>query len=230
MIIVAGDSNHDLEYQTKSGLDYKLNLWFEQLDLDVKNLSRRGAGNDIICNSVLRAVKENSNVDHVYVFWSEWYRVFKIPVISYNKFIGNPLKKIVPAEKGSEYENWLYSICSGNLKQEFIEIVDENMNRFYLLQSALKKMNISYTFYQDLWPWPNMKYDKMFKAAKLIIEHPLHDLIDHDRFWGWPIHPHLGGKYISSLQIDQMSDTDIHYGQKTHDYLAKNIIEKGMNL
>ena len=231
MIIVAGDSNHDLKFQKRAGLDYKLTLWFEQLNLDVKNLSKCAAGNDIICNSVLKAVNENSNVDHVYVFWSEWYRVLKKPVLSYNQFV---TKKYFddgfPTEKGSQYQNWLYSISSGDLKQEFIETVNENMNRFYLLQSALKKMNIDYTFYQDLWPWPNMKYHKMFTAAKLIIEHPLHDLIDEDRFWGWPIHPHLGGKCISSLQIDQVSDTDNHYGQKTHDYLAKNIIEKGINL
>ena len=203
MIIVAGDSNHHPKYSdyTKNNIS----VWTDMLDIEVDNVSKSGVGNDFICDAVLRSIQQKQ-IDHVYVFWSEWYRVLKTP----NK----------------ESQEWLQTISD----EEFKQIANLNINLFYSLQSALKQMNLNYTFYQDLWPWPHMKIDKMFEAAKFIMQHPLYDLIDKDRFWGWPIHPDLGGRCLSNLQHDQLSDTNSHYGQKTHDFFAKNIIDKGMSL
>ena len=203
MIIVAGDSNHHPKYSNY--VKNNISVWTDMLNVEVNNVSKSGVGNDFICDAVLRSVQEKQ-IDHVYVFWSEWYRVLKTP----NK----------------ESQTWLKTISD----EEFKQIANLNIYLFYSLQSALKQMNLNYTFYQDLWPWPHMKIDKMLKTANVLMEHPLYDLIDKDKFWGWPIHPYMGGKCLVDLKVDDLSETNNHYGQKTHDFFAKNIIDKGMSL
>lgn len=210
MILVAGDSNHDKQYY-----DGKVKIWTEQIDADVLNVAKSGYGNDQICNAVIKAVEEN-NVDYVIVLWTIWYRVLKQPVKLWNRF--NELKSL---ENNKKYDDWL------NFDQCNDYVFSENMNRIYLLQSFLKNKNIPYTFYQDLWAWPNLQHEQNLDTAKQITNHPLYDLIDKDNFWGWPIFTWLGGKYLADLSVDRLSDTDAHYGQKTHDLFAK-LLMKGV--
>ena len=97
--------------------------------------------------------------------------------------------------------------------------------------STLKESNIDYTFYQELNPLPMIEYEQEMFATKFIFNHPLFDFIDKDRFWGWPILRFIGGKNLyDSVKLDDLTDTDSHYGQKTHDHYAEFIIQKGMDL
>ena len=211
MILIAGDSNHDQLWYGD-----KVKTWISQVDEnDILNVSQAGYGNDQICNAVIKAVEEN-DVDRGIVLWSQWFRVLKQPVKLYNRY--NELK---PLGNSKKFKDWLvFDQCSDY-------VTNENMNRFYLLQSFLKDKNIPYTFYQDLWPWPYLQHEQNLDTAKAITNHPLYDLIDKDNFWGWPILPWLGGKYLANLRVDSLSDTDLHYGQKTHNLLAK-LLMKGV--
>ena len=241
MIIVAGDSNHDPKYQTerhdwplyKGDESDPVKLWTEQVNADILNISKIGYGNDQICNAVIKAVEENNNIDHVIVLWSQWYRVLKRPLRLYNKFIkentsvnlDKTFEEISDHTQfgGSPFYQLIFAISNENAEY----ITNENIKTFYTLQSFLKDRNIPYTFYQDLWPWPYLQYEQNLDTAKLITNHPLYDLIDKDNFWGWPIHPYLSGKYLGNLSVDTLSKTDSHYGQKTHDLLAK-LLMKGV--
>lgn len=215
MIIVAGDSNHDPKY---SG--YRKNnitVWTDKLNVKVDNIAESGVGNDVICDNTLKAIREHDyKVDHVYVFWSDWYRVYKEQNRNHDV---------------EAYRKWQTDIVHGRLNADLETLINLNLKTFYTLQTALKESNIDYTFYQELNPLPMIEYEQEMFATKFIFNHPLFDFIDKDRFWGWPILRFIGGKNLyDRVKLDDLTDTDSHYGQKTHDHYAEFIIQKGMDL
>ena len=129
MIIVAGDSNHDPKY---SG--YRKNnitVWTDKLNVKVDNIAESGVGNDVICDNTLKAIREHDyKVDHVYVFWSDWYRVYKEQNRNHDV---------------EAYRKWQTDIVHGRLNADLETLINLNLKTFYTLQTALKESNIDFS-------------------------------------------------------------------------------------
>ncbi len=260
MIIVGGCSFTDKNYPSRAKpkpLNFK--MWPEVIGelhgCEVINTAKCGFGNMAIYHETLDAIiKHKDNIKHVYVMWSEWARQdFLLNDYSYNITQADGTKTkitkrfdtMIPRAENDEYNKtqmWYRKTFnfSGSIQHAYPtidSIMDTNLNYIYSMQSVCESLNIPYTFAQAIKPIPAFDFNINDHArdnglAIKIIEHKTTELINADRFWGWPIVPEIGGFNALSFLKKARGETgykvsleDSHPNEQSHALLAKELYD-----
>lgn len=232
MIIVGGCS-----YTDKSYYDFKVwpTILGEIKKCEVINTAKAGHGNRAIFHNTLQAIQNNLNkVEHVYIMWTAFDR---------QDFLTQPDWKTISVttndydytyEKANKLYNEFLSQDFPNLKQ----IINNNLNYIYAMQSICRDNFINYTFCQamPLFTGNHIKhFSNDFKTqskvvlSKEIINHVLTDKIKD--FYGWPCVSEIGGFNIQDILNKEygkkgwwISEDDSHPSEKAHTHIASNLL------
>tara|TARA_B100000900_G_scaffold392356_1_gene387761 strand:+ start:448 stop:1125 length:678 start_codon:yes stop_codon:yes gene_type:complete len=225
MILIGGCSNFDKNYYTKEGLDVV--VWTDKIKTKNINVSGAGYSNLQIKDAVMNTIIQNKhNIEHVYVFWSEWSRIGNPYVAQYHDYLNNSLS----------IKKWILS--NEKFGEEDIhhnQLIDTNLNIFIAMESFLNQHKIPYTFYQTLEPFHFRDTEHEYEFTRQLIKKPQFNHITWDNFWGWPMSESLNGNTLYSYmknQLDEIavSKTNPHMNQKAHDFLANNMVDNRLKL
>lgn len=196
-------------------------LLAKKLDWDYLNLGSAGKGNNYIFGKMCDTIIED-NYDLVVIMWSEFQRMdFEY----LNKFNQIKWKHLHPHRnktfgEGSEIfpidNPWKRSLLQYN---DIVASVLYNVRLFWTTQNILKdiphlmiqgpKALCTPNFKDD--PYPDDFWKSVDKAAiSSLLKSPYIELINSEKFIGWPIYKQIGG-----MSIDSYFD-DVDYDRKRY--------------
>jgi hypothetical protein len=115
--------------------------------------------------------------------------------------------------------------------------VDAGINKFfrnaYALQIILESFNIDYNMIQSVRDW-SLTDGEFENIAKLILNNQYCELINEDKFIGYPIHPLLGGFNMVDIILDgdpwnqknHINKYDKHPNKNGNKLIAKRILDE----
>ena len=228
MIIIGGDSNFDKNYYATEGID--LTIWTDKISTKNVNVSKGGYSNLQIKDAVMNTIMKNKHdIEHVYVFWSEWSRIGIPYATQYHDYLSRPIAE--------ERKRWiLANQMISDVDIHTNQLIDTNLNIFIAMESFLNQQKIPYTFYQTLPPFNFKSIEHEHKFTQRLIKKPQFNYITWENFWGWPIIKSLNGTNLYAYMKNQLNDdiaiskSDSHMNQKAHDFLANNMVDNRLKL
>lgn len=233
MIIIGGDSNFDQSYYTKKGID--VTVWTNKISTENVNVSKAGYSNLQIKDAVMNTITKNEHdIEHVYVFWSEWSRIGIPYATQYHNYLSRADYELGNRSSiAEERKRWILANKGWNEPDD--KMIDTNLNIFISMESFLNQHKIPYTFYQTDLPLV-FEYGQEYKFAKRLMNKPQSNYINWKNFWGWPIMDCSNGKDLFTYLKNQLNDestlskSDSHLNQKAHDFLANNMVDNRLKL
>ena len=234
MIIIGGDSNFDKNYYANAGAD--VTIWTDKIDTKNINVSGAGYSNLQIKNAVMNAImKTKDDIEHVYVFWSEWSRIGIPYATEYHNYLSRAdYERGNRSSLAEERRNWILANKGWN-EHPSDKMINTNLNIFISMESFLRQQKIPYTFYQTDLPL-EFEYGQEQKFAARLMNKPQFNYITWENFWGWPINKYLNGKDLFTHMKNQLNDeialskSDAHMNQKAHDFLANKMVDNRLKL
>ena len=224
-------------------------IWSEiiakELNLKLVNLSKAGTGNDYMLGKALDYITKNKKkIEKVIIAWSGWYRV-DIEVDYSDHETALLLSHLYPKDLTDNYqsvknfnevlpaEEILYNKYPYPNK---ISSINKFFRNVYLMQTVCETFNIDYRMIQSVPIGSTINFkivideENYVPLAKQILDHDYFDLINDEKFIGWPIQENLGGFSMSSVMAESspiyyLNKYDIHPNKKGMELISKMILD-----
>ena len=217
-------------------------LLADKLDMECVNLGRSGVGQEYMVAKLLDTLISEKNIGLVVIMWSEWQRL---------DFQFRPGKgtdgwvALHPHRDNRRVERYPINREGRIALLEHNNVISATMRslRFFLIAQKLLK-DIPYLMVQGTTPLINAPYlhpkveDAMAKeikirkiATKQILDSPILDEIDENKFIGWPIFRSIGGYHIDNVLNKRdpnriklrVSKNDTHPNGEGHRVISEEI-------
>ena len=201
----------------------------KKLNLKLVNLSKAGTGNDYMLGKALDYITKNKKkIEKVIIAWSGWYRVdievdYNSPIIEDDNYqsVKNSAEEIF-------YNKYPYPNKISSINKFFRNV--------YLMQTVCETFNIDYRMIQSVPIGSTINFkivideENYVPLAKQILEHDYFDLINDEKFIGWPIQENLGGFTMSSVMkesspIYYLNKYDTHPNKNGMELISKMILD-----
>jgi len=194
-LICSGDSFTDANYRSSNHpqMDVSWPKWpellAEKLDMQIINLGRSGQGNEYILSSIQDTIESIEDKNQIGLIIAGWSQAFRIDYQNSNRWRtvdrGNA-SLLLSAYVYGDIFGWVRK--SLRLYKNF-EYICEYHNIPYL-QFQMIPMYIDWLRRGGLLSYSDIKVDRR-KIQKILIEYD--DIINQDKFIGWPISREFGG-------------------------------------
>ena len=195
-------------------------LLSKKLDMKYENYAQCGFGNDGIHATFLEKTVGRDDIEMVIIMWSEFMRLDM--EMAYDTMFGS---------KFEWFKNNIASTTEGgknadntkNLRHKQIHVADtlnkynlihpvamlrKSVRHFYEVQEICKSRNIP--VFQIMGMPPSRKANEK-QSCKHIINNPVAEEIDNERFIGWPMLTQIGGFSCGSLLYDADPKRDKYF-------------------
>ena len=214
----------------------------KELNLKVVNLGQSGTGTNFIFAEALDYIINNKdNIEKVIISWSGYSRVdFELPAGRYPDHHPRPWLTVNPAMPQSinVHHNKILSAAKAYNTLSFEVGLNNFFRHAYVLQNLLESYGIDYRMIQSITDghaFPKFTFDKgseggMHQYAKKLINNPYFDLINDEKFIGWPGVSNLGGFAMTDLiwtedNKNHISYLDKHPNENGHKIIAKAVLD-----
>ena len=223
-------------------------IWGEiiakELNLKLVNLSQSGAGSDYVFAKTLNYITKNKKkIGKVIIVWSSFQRFdFELTNSKVNmkhwefKWLSLNPTLLMGESSHKEYE-LLKDTVINNLNKLDALPIDSGINKFfryaYALQTILESFNIDYNMIQSVRDWFLCREDYIH-SAKVFLNNQYCELINEDKFIGYPLHPLLGGFNMVEILLDgdpinkknHINKYDKHPNKNGNKLIAKRILDE----
>ena len=169
----------------------------EKLNLKLVNLAKSGSGNDLILAKALDYVSKNhKKIGKVII---QWTGILRMDFECGGHDVNNQWIQLNPGTLPAKGYGRGFEDIISVLQKHRIPNLDSAMNgwlrKVYALQNIFKQLDVDYNFVtgiielneaMDFYNWND-------KCAKALIASHYFDLIDKDKYIGWPVWSDLGG-------------------------------------
>ena len=205
-LICSGDSFTDANYRSSNHpqMDVSWPKWpellAEKLNMQIINLGRSGQGNEYILSSIQDTIESIEDKNQIGLIIAGWSQAFRIDYQESNHWRPAALKWndggiLISADVYGDIFGWVRK--SLRLYKNF-EYICEYHNIPYL-QFQMIPMYIDWLRRGGRLYSGDIKVDKR-KIQKILIEYD--DIINQDKFMGWPISKEIGGYNLAEKIVD----------------------------
>ena len=220
----------------------------KELNLKYVCLGQSGTGSDYVFAKTLDYISKNKKkIEKIIIVWSSFARFdFEL--------------QYDPKNKNRYWNNWNWisfnptlllgtvvykehELLKDNVIKNLNELealsIDAAINKFfrnaYALQTILESFNIDYNMIQSVRDW-TLSDGEYENIAKLILNNQYCELINEDKFIGYPTHTLLGGFSMVEILLDGGTDSrycknhinkyDKHPNKNGNKLIAKSILDE----
>jgi len=206
-----------------------------KLDMDYINVGRSGKGNEFIYNQMVDTLcsTKSKRVGLAICLWSKFDRwdlykwTFAInPEYELHDryWAGRYVSRVWPEQE--RHEKFINAIYEHGDLSDGGENLLRSMRRYHSFQNYCELHNIPYLQGQAFRPSKNI--------LKEFFDCPQFDIINDDKFVGWPIYQELGGKSMWEVldEVDpkktklRVSKEDLHPNGEGHERIAELMYER----
>ena len=221
----------------------------KELNLKHVCLGQSGTGSDYVFAKTLDYISKNKKkIGKIIIVWSSFARFdFELqhdPRHNFNRYWNNfdwisfNPTLLLGTTVHIEFDILKDNVIK-NLKQLKALPIDAGINKFfrnaYALQTILESFNIDYNMIQSVRDW-TLSIGEFENIAKLILNNQYCELINEDKFIGYPTHPLLGGFNMVEILLDGGTDSrycknhineyDKHPNKNGNKLIAKRILDE----
>tara|TARA_Y100000996_G_C22527671_1_gene645138 strand:+ start:393 stop:1229 length:837 start_codon:yes stop_codon:yes gene_type:complete len=203
--------------------------WFQyfadDLNLEVLNLSRSGAGNQQIFENVIYALNTNKDIKTLILGWSSFDR-FDLPMTNRGHLTLKITDDLIGSKtSGSESKHYSNKYVPLFREDELFPMerqIDRFLNYSVTLDSLCKSKDVELIQFFTVFPMERTLYlEKIGKEnyyLKKYINNKLMNHINTDNFFGFPGEPKIGGTNMQDVMLKQKNYEDLLVNKERYIY------------
>ena len=230
ILIASGDSwTGGSKHQKKDPFPYWPEILANKLNMNYINVGKGGMGNEFIYNQMIDTLCTTKRIGLAICLWTQADRwdffqwTFKV-----NPKNSHPLKG-VKTSIAKRHQKVMDAIFEHGGLADGAHNLLKSIRWFYAFQNHCELHSIPYLQMQAF--APTFPSDVLIKG---LLDSVQVDLIDDDKFVGWPMYEELGGKTVWTMldNVDpeqtklRVSKEDLHPNDKGHEYTAEILYDK----
>jgi hypothetical protein len=261
-IVHYGNGTKEIEWKYMESFPLWGEIVAKELNLKFINLSQSGAGNDHMFAVALDYILKNKkNIGKIIIAWSGTFRIdFENPLQLPDQWV--KLNTVIPKGLLTHQDNVVSALkdcnipnITGQINKFFryvysLQIILESLNIDYYMIQSINERPYDMSFKDDPTPKRNDYVDQYdynnrihlshtdpydYHAAKLLLKNSYFELINEDKFIGWPLWPNIGGftmmELIHTKNLENhINKYDGHPNENGNKLIAKTILDEILNL
>ena len=208
----------------------------KELNLKLVNLSTSGSGNSQIFAKSLDYITKNKNkIGKIIISWSGWYRMDFEP--ENKNDLWKNINTVVPVglvdgNVGRDNHDTLVDIMRKTKIINYNSILNKFIRYVYLMQIMCESLNIDYYMISSIFEKdPDNQKIYEYIISKMLLKNSYFELINEDKFIGWPICENLGGYCMQNIIHSTnkkylISAYDNHPNELGHKLIGQHILNE----